>query len=139
MPSALAAMSMRSDGRSSSVSAGILEVGPGDGPPVPWRRYPAPTRAIAIPIVNARRKGLRTETSIMLALAPAGVRLELARPGNTAPLAELMPAMRARSVRAVSDSGVLGDPSGASAEEGRAMLAALVDGCVRAVLRPPDG
>ena len=75
----------------------------------------------------------RTETSIMLALAPRTVRLDLAQAGNTQPLAELLPAMRARSVRAVSENGVLGDPSGASAEEGRAMLAALVEGCVAAV------
>ncbi|MGQ0480321.1 MAG: mycofactocin biosynthesis peptidyl-dipeptidase MftE [Pseudonocardia sp.] len=72
----------------------------------------------------------RAETSIMLALAPELVRLDLAEAGNTAPLAQLMPAMRAGSVRAVSANGVLGDPAGASAVEGREMLAAMVDGCV---------
>ena len=75
----------------------------------------------------------RTETSIMLAVAPRTVRLDLARAGNTEPLADLLPAMRAGSVRAVTENGVLGDPSGASAEEGREMLAALVEGCVAAV------
>jgi mycofactocin system creatininase family protein len=75
----------------------------------------------------------RTETSLLLALAPELVRLELARPGNTGSLASLLPAMRAGGVRAVSANGVLGDPAGASAEEGAAMLSALVEGCVVAV------
>lgn len=77
----------------------------------------------------------RTETSIMLAVAPRTVRLDVARAGNTQPLADLLPAMRAGSVRAVTENGVLGDPSGASAEEGRAMLTALVAGCVDIVRR----
>ena len=42
--------------------------------------------------------------------------------GNTAPLAELLPALRAGGVRAVSPTGVLGDPTGASAAEGAALL-----------------
>ncbi|HEY0576048.1 MAG TPA: mycofactocin biosynthesis peptidyl-dipeptidase MftE [Pseudonocardia sp.] len=72
----------------------------------------------------------RTETSLMLALAPDTVRLDRAAPGNTAPLRELLPAMRTAGVRAVSENGVLGDPAGASAAEGERMLAALVEACV---------
>jgi mycofactocin system creatininase family protein len=68
----------------------------------------------------------RTETSLMLALAPARVRLELAAAGATAPLLELMPALRAGGVRAVSENGVLGDPAGASAVEGEELLDAAV-------------
>ncbi|HEX3830360.1 MAG TPA: mycofactocin biosynthesis peptidyl-dipeptidase MftE [Solirubrobacteraceae bacterium] len=64
------------------------------------------------------------ETSLMLAIAPERVRLERAQIGNPAPLAELMPVMRAEGVRAVSANGVLGDPAQASAEHGRALLAA---------------
>ena len=62
----------------------------------------------------------RTETSVLLALGrPVGD----ARPvGATAPVAELMPALRAGGVAAVSPNGVLGDARGASAEEGRALL-----------------
>lgn len=75
----------------------------------------------------------RTETSIMLAIAPESVRLGAARPGNTAPLVELLPAMRAGSVRAVSENGVLGDPAGAGADEGRALLAAMVDALLAAL------
>lgn len=66
----------------------------------------------------------RTETSVMLALAPARVRLDRAVPGNTAPLAELMPRLRNGGLRAVTTNGILGDPAGASAEEGEKLLSA---------------
>jgi creatinine amidohydrolase len=68
----------------------------------------------------------RTETSLLLAIDPALVRLELAEPGCTEPLATLLPRLRAEGVRPVSSNGVLGDPTGASAEEGLALLDALV-------------
>jgi creatinine amidohydrolase len=68
----------------------------------------------------------RTETSIMLALAPADVRIAAATPGETRPLAEIMPELRARGVRAISPNGVLGDPTGASADEGEKLLDLLV-------------
>jgi creatinine amidohydrolase len=71
----------------------------------------------------------RTETSIMLALAPELVRVQRAAAGNTAPMRELLPAMMADGVRAVSANGVLGDPAGASAREGGLMLAALTEAC----------
>ena len=64
----------------------------------------------------------RSETSMQLALRPAAVRTELAVAGNTRPLAEILPQLRAGGVRAVSVNGVLGDPSGANAEEGIALL-----------------
>ncbi|GAA5123009.1 mycofactocin biosynthesis peptidyl-dipeptidase MftE [Pseudonocardia adelaidensis] len=67
----------------------------------------------------------RTETSILLALDPAAVRTAAAAPGATAPLDELLPAMRAGGVAAVSPNGVLGDPTGASAEEGERLLAEM--------------
>jgi creatinine amidohydrolase len=68
----------------------------------------------------------RTETSLQLALAPQSVRYNRARAGNTTPIAELMPALRASSVMAVSPNGVLGDPAGASVEEGETVFAALL-------------
>lgn len=64
------------------------------------------------------------ETSLMLAIAPERVHLARAQAGNPAPLAELMPVMRVEGVRAVSANGVLGDPTQASTEHGRALLAA---------------
>ncbi len=66
----------------------------------------------------------RTETVAAARPAPGPGRPERAEPGNTAPLAELLPRLRAGGVRAVSPNGVLGDPAGASAAEGRALLAA---------------
>lgn len=64
----------------------------------------------------------RTETSLMLAIAPDRVRLALAAAGATAPIVELLPALRSHGVLAVSETGVLGDPAGASADEGRRLL-----------------
>jgi mycofactocin precursor peptide peptidase len=68
----------------------------------------------------------RAETSLQLALAPDAVRLDRAEAGNTTPIAELMPALRAAAVHGVSPNGVLGDPAGASAAEGTAMFADLL-------------
>jgi creatinine amidohydrolase len=44
-----------------------------------------------------------------------------------------MPRLRAVGVRPVSSNGVLGDPAGASAEEGHALLASLVSDLAEAV------
>lgn len=63
----------------------------------------------------------RTETSMMLALDPSRVRLTAAAAGPRPALGELV----RHGVRALSPSGVLGDPSGASAAEGRRLLAGL--------------
>lgn len=68
-----------------------------------------------------------TETSMLLTLEPGLVRDDLLAPGATEPVGELMPRLRAHGVRAVSPSGVLGDPTTASPEEGRRILAGLVD------------
>lgn len=69
----------------------------------------------------------RTETSLLLHLAPDTVAVERAEPGATAPLADLLPALRRDGVRAVAANGVLGDPTGASATEGARVFTALVD------------
>lgn len=67
-----------------------------------------------------------TETSLLLALAPDLV--GPARPvGATEPLAELLPRMQEGGVGAVTANGVLGDATGASAEEGRRLLAHLAE------------
>jgi mycofactocin system creatininase family protein len=68
----------------------------------------------------------RLETSLMLAIAPERVVLENAAAGARAPLDDLMPRLLAGGVREVSPNGVLGDPTGASAAEGRALLAAEI-------------
>jgi mycofactocin precursor peptide peptidase len=64
----------------------------------------------------------RVETSLMLALAPARVQLGRAEAGVTAPLGDLLPRLVAAGVRGVSPNGVIGDPAGASADEGRTLL-----------------
>jgi mycofactocin system creatininase family protein len=80
----------------------------------------------------------RTETSLVLALDPALVRSG-AVAGNRAPLAELLPAMRAGGVAAVSPNGVLGDPAGASAGEGERLLAGMATELAAALTRwTPD-
>jgi creatinine amidohydrolase len=63
----------------------------------------------------------------MLAAAPDRVALNRAEPGNREPLAELLPRLSEGGTRAVSENGVLGDPTGASADEGRRLLAAAID------------
>ncbi len=78
----------------------------------------------------------RTETSLMLHLRPDGVRLDRAEAGNTASLSEILPAMMAGGVIAVSPNGVLGDPTGATAAEGARVLASMVGDVVRAVGTP---
>jgi creatinine amidohydrolase len=85
----------------------------------------------------------RTETSLMLAIDEGSVRSRLAERGSTEPLQSLMPRLRAEGVRAVSPNGVLGNPEGASAAEGRALLdemaQALCDAVVRWWPRREDG
>ncbi len=64
----------------------------------------------------------RTETSLLLALRPATVRTDRVVPGDVRPMSELAPLLRADGLRAVTDNGILGDPSGANADEGDALL-----------------
>jgi creatinine amidohydrolase len=77
----------------------------------------------------------RTETSILLAVAPTLVRTERAEAGATASVAALMPELQRVGVAGVSPNGVLGDPAGATAAEGAAVLAALTEDLVAAVDR----
>lgn len=69
----------------------------------------------------------RTETSLLLHLAPWLVRPQHAQVGNTRPLGELMTDLVAGGVRAVSPNGVLGDPTGATAGEGAALFDEMVE------------
>ncbi|MFI9028360.1 mycofactocin biosynthesis peptidyl-dipeptidase MftE [Streptomyces sp. NPDC053560] len=69
----------------------------------------------------------RAETSMMLRLRPAAVRTGRAAAGPTDPIERLLPRLRASSVRAVSPSGVLGDPAGAHAAEGERLLAGMAE------------
>ncbi|HVM67139.1 MAG TPA: mycofactocin biosynthesis peptidyl-dipeptidase MftE [Acidimicrobiales bacterium] len=75
----------------------------------------------------------RTETSLMLALSAERVRRERAAAGDVRPLAEVATTLRTAGVAAVSANGVLGDPTGATAAEGEALLDALAAALVAAV------
>ncbi|WP_082957549.1 mycofactocin biosynthesis peptidyl-dipeptidase MftE [Mycobacterium sp. E802] len=80
-----------------------------------------------------------TETSVLLHISPGLVVLDDVIPGNTAPLAELMPAMRSGGIAAVSEVGILGDPTTATAAEGGRIFAEMVEGCVGRMRRwQPD-
>jgi creatinine amidohydrolase len=74
----------------------------------------------------------RTETSLMLHVEPESVLGDRAVPGDTTPITELLPRLRAEGVRAVSPTGVLGDPAGASVEEGAGLLEGLVERLIAA-------
>jgi mycofactocin system creatininase family protein len=88
---------------------------------------------------NADAHAGHTETSVLLHISPADVRLDQRVPGNTAPLRQLMPAMRQGGVAAVSEVGILGDPTTATAEEGARIFAEMTSGCLQRVIRwTPD-
>ncbi len=81
----------------------------------------------------------RTETSLMLAVAPDRVRLGDAVAGDTRPIGTLLPLLERGGVRSVSRSGVLGDPTGSTAAHGRALLQAAVDDLLATVAALRDG
>jgi mycofactocin precursor peptide peptidase len=67
------------------------------------------------------------ETSLMLHLAPDLVEMSRAQMGNTTPLEQLLPMIIDSGVAHVSRSGVLGDPTSASADQGALFFAAIVE------------
>jgi creatinine amidohydrolase len=75
----------------------------------------------------------RTETSMMLAIEAGLVSMRDAAPGELRPLAEIRAELRARGMRNVAPSGVLGDPTDATLEHGRDLLDILTDDLVTAV------
>ena len=80
-----------------------------------------------------------TETSILLHLSPRTVSLDERCAGNVTPLVELMPAMREGGVVAVTDVGVLGDPTTATAAEGERLFAEMVKTCAERIRRWAPG
>ena len=67
----------------------------------------------------------RTETSLLLAIAPEAVDMDRAVVGTTTPIRELLPDLQRDGLRAHSSTGILGDPTEASAEEGRRLWEVL--------------
>lgn len=80
----------------------------------------------------------RIETSVMLALAPDQVRVDRLRAGVCEPISTLMARLRTDGLRAVSPSGVLGDPRGADAAIGSALLDRWTSALLAAIDRGPD-
>ncbi|MBV7708147.1 mycofactocin biosynthesis peptidyl-dipeptidase MftE [Nocardia nova] len=74
-----------------------------------------------------------TETSAMLHIAPDLVATHRARPGNTQPLPQLMPHLRTGGIRAVTDTGILGDPTTANPTTGAHILNQWADTLITAV------
>jgi mycofactocin system creatininase family protein len=80
-----------------------------------------------------------TETSILLHLSPETVYIDERRAGNVTPLAELMPTIRRGGIAAVSEVGVLGDPTTATAAAGARFFSEMVEACVTRVRRWTPG
>jgi mycofactocin system creatininase family protein len=74
----------------------------------------------------------RTETSLMLHVEPDEVREASAVAGDVTPIGALLPRLRAEGVRAVSPTGVLGDPAGATVREGAALLREMTEALIAA-------
>ena len=70
---------------------------------------------------------------MMLSHRGAMVHMDRAAPGNVQSITALLPRLRTGGVRAVSQSGILGDPLGATAAEGSALLDELAAALVRDV------
>jgi creatinine amidohydrolase len=80
----------------------------------------------------------RTETALLMYLDPTVVHHDVAAAGETRPVSQLMDRLRHDGVRSVTPNGVLGDPFGATAEEGERLLAELIAGCTRALAKVLD-
>ena len=76
-----------------------------------------------------------TETSMMLALDPESVQMRAAEAGERRPLRDLIGALRAGGVAAVSPNGVLGDPTSASSADGRRLFELMAADLTAAVGR----
>lgn len=79
------------------------------------------------------------ETSLMLAVRPDQVHHDRALPGADTALQQLWPTLRRDGVAAVSPNGVLGDPRGATAAHGAALLDRLVQRISGQVISPQVG
>ncbi len=89
--------------------------------------------AWSVRIAGADSHAGRTETSLMLAIAPDHVRTDLAEAGVTDAISGLMGELRSGGLSSVTPNGVLGDPTGASPEEGQRLLAELIADAVDAL------
>ena len=68
-------------------------------------------------------------------LPPSTTAIARAAAQRQAPLADLMPQLRAGGVRSVSESGVLGDPTSATAADGERFFTEMTGDCITRVRR----
>ncbi len=119
--------------------AQVLFVSAHGGNAEPVRRAVAQLRAesrdvlVFMPQWDGHPHAGRAETSIILARRPQAVRPALIAAGDPRPISELLPLLRTVGLRGVTDTGVLGDPSGANADEGEALLDKLAAQLLSAV------
>ncbi len=96
----------------------------------------------ACAVAGADAHAGHTETSVLLHISPKDVLTERCCAGNGAPLAELLGSMRRAGMVAVSEVGVLGDATTATAAEGSRIFTEMVDSCIRRIsdwVPGPDG
>lgn len=97
-----------------------------EGRDVAWSGCPAP---------GADAHAGHTETSLLLHISPDDVRTDRWCAGNGAPLGDLLPSIRSGGVAAVSEVGVLGDPTTATAADGERILTEMVHGLTTRIAR----
>jgi creatinine amidohydrolase len=122
-------------GRSADAFAGVVFVSAHGGNAGPVRaavtRLCSESRRVRawmpIPVEGHDAHAGYTETSVLLAVRPQAVEPASAETGCTEPLDSILPVLRTRGVAAVSPNGVLGDPAGASADEGERILSRWSD------------
>lgn len=88
-----------------------------------------------VPCMTAGADAHAGHLDVLLRIALSDVWCDEFAPGNTAPLAELMPQLRRGGMAAVSAVGVLGDPATATASEGERIFAEMVEGCTGRIRR----
>ena len=82
---------------------------------------------LGVPASEGGIHGGEWETSMMLALRPELVKMDRAVPGYTGDLETGLERFSARACTSLSDTGVFGDPTKASAEHGRLYIERLLD------------
>jgi len=87
------------------------------------------------PTLNGDAHAGKTETSVILHLHPELVRVDAIERGNTTPLEVLLPDLMANGLRPHTPTGVLGDPTAASADHGHAALAEMTTSLTQLITR----
>jgi creatinine amidohydrolase len=82
--------------------------------------------AVGIDPARAGAHAGHGETSLMLAISPDQVRTDRLEPGFTGDITDVWPVLTTEGLRPVTPTGILGDPRGASGNDGRVYLDSYV-------------